>query len=368
MSRLDGSLRCGWVSLSRCWLPWAGEPRSYTQVAKERRLWRSSCGPCCEASALKRIVLSWLFVARLEAFSQQNITVSQCQVEVQVVACTMWEGSLPESFQVSLLGCLWDEVLSTQAAVGTSRVYSGPHALHEGATCSAILSDTTQHKVVRRHGSLVLSVHPPCRGGGVKEENLQLAQSRVATILLDRGIPLHASAQAAEALVSKAGARSVLVAIEPHDPASRWTAVTRLATEHDILLPLEQRTARAATGCKRLLGDAKLARHDPIKAAMISQCPYMTAWGLTSMESSSWTRLKRHLSLASLLFGSFCVVIPGHGCPDEATCSGKVNVPVRHRLTGQSHLLAACHHDLGAGLSFLSAEIDALLLLPDVPG
>ena len=45
---------------------------------------------------------------------------------------------------------------------------------------------------------------------------------------------------------------------------------------------------------------------------------------------------------------SLCVVIPGHHCPDPDTCSGKVNVPVKHKISGQNHLLASCYHNLGA--------------------
>ena len=52
--------------------------------------------------------------------------------------------------------------------------------------------------------------------------------------------------------------------------------------------------------------------------------------------------------LASMSADALCVVVPGHACPDPSTCSGKVNAPVKHRVTQQSHLLAACFHNVGA--------------------
>ena len=42
-----------------------------------------------------------------------------------------------------------------------------------------------------------------------------------------------------------------------------------------------------------------------------------------------------------------CIIVPGHGCPDPSTCSGTVSVPVRHRATDASHLIAACYHNVG---------------------
>ena len=42
-----------------------------------------------------------------------------------------------------------------------------------------------------------------------------------------------------------------------------------------------------------------------------------------------------------------CIIVPGHCCPDPPTCSGTVSVPVKHRATDASHLLAACSHNVG---------------------
>ena len=39
--------------------------------------------------------------------------------------------------------------------------------------------------------------------------------------------------------------------------------------------------------------------------------------------------------------------MPGHTCPDPPTCSGTCSVPVKHRATDASHLIAACNHNVG---------------------
>ena len=51
--------------------------------------------------------------------------------------------------------------------------------------------------------------------------------------------------------------------------------------------------------------------------------------------------------LSAVASDALCVVIPGHECPAPDTCSGRLSVPVMHRLTARQHLVAACHHNLG---------------------
>ena len=230
-------------------------------------LWPSTRQPSCPVDVLRRTILSWLFVAKLDSLAVQ-LEGPTCAVEVQVVACTMWEGMLPAAFPVARLGELWDAVLSTQFPPGASRVCSGPHSLLPDATCHSILQDASQRRVVRKHGPLLLSIHPPCHGGRVKDENLQLAKSRVASLLLDKGLGLPASAQAAEDLTAKAGARAVLSAVESHDPATRWTTITQLAAEHSIVLPQgDQRTAKAAVRLEKAVRRRQLAKQTSVCAA-----------------------------------------------------------------------------------------------------
>ena len=228
-----------------------------------------------------------------------------------------------------------------------------------------MLADATQLKIVRPCGALLLSVHPPSHGGGVKDENLQLAKSRVAALLLDRGLTLPASAQAADELTDKVGSRSVLQAVESHDPAIRWNAVSKLAADNQVLLPhQDQRTAKAAVRLQKAARRKQFARQAPLctsdfygvegswcgldeQPVQIHQCLGPDLSGVLMLDATEATPLDLS-RLSAMSADALCVVIPGHQCPDPTTCSRKVSVPVRHKLTNHSHLIAACHHNLGA--------------------
>ena len=76
---------------------------------------------------------------------------------------------------------------------------------------------------------LVLTLAQELVGGGVKDENIQMAKARVASCLLDRGAPLPETTVATERLVQAAGAPACLKALTNEDAKTRWEALCQVA-------------------------------------------------------------------------------------------------------------------------------------------
>ena len=92
----------------------------------------------------------------------------------------------------------------------------------------------------------VLTIAREIIGGGVKDENQQLARARVATCLLERGTPLPEATVATEKLVQQAGASACIQALSKDSHGDRWDALAQLATKVDCHLPLrDSRTEKA---------------------------------------------------------------------------------------------------------------------------
>ena len=206
---------------------------------------------------LKELIRVWHVASYLDRRACTPQQSDARRVEVQVCARRMWQGYLPDSFDLEALQQLWKAYSEPLQLLSGIRVFSGPfpqvHARAIGDIC------LSPWKVVRKTGELLVSLMPEVRGGGVKEENKQLAVSRVAALCLDRGISLTE--------VSKSGANAVLAALQANDISVRWAALEGLAKQHDLKLPQgDNRTERAARRIQRAVQKQKLRRAREVRA------------------------------------------------------------------------------------------------------
>ena len=173
---------------------------------------------------------AWHVVSHLGAHALPVAGVDCEHVEVQICAQTIWTGYLPWEFDLAELQALWQDFSRQLQLLPGIRVFSGPFPQVQARK----LQDIRQSSRNRRTGMLLVSLMPERRAGGVKEENKQLAVSRVAATCLDRGISLSEASEASEKLISKSGANAALAALQSPDVSSRWTALEALAKQYDL--------------------------------------------------------------------------------------------------------------------------------------
>ena len=177
----------------------------------------------------------WLLVAQLES-SWARQPGETFQVDVQLVSCPVWTGRLPSDLTMGAVEQMWFAASQVCQAQPTCRILSGHH-VHLPHT--SLAEAASQGRLFRRHasGSYLLNIHPACHGGGVKEENAQLAKARTAALLLDKGVPLHTASHTVDALVAKVGSRPLLTALQANDADKKWQAVAQVASDCQVPLP-----------------------------------------------------------------------------------------------------------------------------------
>ena len=165
------------------------------------------------------LLFAWLIVAQLDAVPAPQPTA--VQIEVQIVARLIWRGSLPLTTTFETLANMWALAATACQLEPVCRVLSGPFPhLPEATLEDALQSGTLFQR--SSTGYYLLNLHPPCHGGGVKDENVQLAKACIAALMLDKGVPLHTASHTVDALVQKVGARPLLAALQAHHTADRW--------------------------------------------------------------------------------------------------------------------------------------------------
>ena len=130
-----------------------------------------------------------LFLGQLRMLVQTS-TGATVMTELQVNAHTVSVLALPATMPTAAVAQCWENASYCLALGPGVRVFSGPFPLPIDAVLGHI-SGQALHRA--GGGPLVLSVMPEVRGGGAKDANIQLAKTRLATVLLDRGIALHAA-------------------------------------------------------------------------------------------------------------------------------------------------------------------------------
>ena len=130
----------------------------------------------------------WFFVASLEQAAAKRPADKSIAVEVQLVACRLWRGDLPGGLRMQDLIEWWRVASVASSLPSVARIFSGPHPHAEDSQLQDIRA-LPRASVVRKTGHLLITVLPEMIGGGVKDENQQLAKTRVASLLLERGQP-----------------------------------------------------------------------------------------------------------------------------------------------------------------------------------
>ena len=317
--------------------------------------------PLCE---LRSYLRDLLFLAQLRHSTADAESLLLEPVLIQVVARSLGCLRLPAQMCVDKIEHMWRTACLAVDCWPNARVFSGPFPLRVESRLEDLVVSTEVFRKGRDR-CLVLSVMPETRGGGSKDENLQLAKSRVAALLLDRGAPLPATTKSVEDLVPALGSSACLHAMSQQDPKDQWQLLSKSA--HAVgreLPPGDNRTERAANRIQKAVRRKKLAQAETILAADFrlqeeTWCgideqvvPVLDAIrpdcsGVVLLDRSEANPQDLAL-LTNMGSEALCIVIPGHCCPDVDTCAGRVSVPVVHRRTGQCHLIAACFHNVGA--------------------
>ena len=317
-------------------------------------------GPVASASTVRVYLRDLLFLAQLRGANQGRFI---GPFVIQVQTRTLRSLSLSSGLKPSCLEAMWHRACVATGCWPVAQVFSGPRRLpHDD--CLENLLQTGAFHVQSASACPILSIFPETRGGGVKDENQQLAKTKMATLLLERGVPLPQTTVAVDSLLAAAGTAPCLAAMSLTGSAAQWRQLNVHAKAVGQQLPTgDNRTERAAQRIQKALRRRKLAQSAPVAAndfsliegtwCGIDDQPVAiltsigpNANGVILMEPSQANPQDLAL-LCNIGADALCVVVPGHCCPDTDTCSGKASVPVVHRETGCKHLLAVCYHNVG---------------------
>ena len=149
------------------------------------------------------------------------------EVELQCQAETAAFTSLPAAMTVETILNCWRSASLFAGCWPKARVTSGPFPL----PVERNLQTNGAQPLFRRKGSsrILLCVHVEHRGGGAKDDGVQLAKTRIASLLLDRGVSLHETTVVTDRLLDKLGASKCLALVKPTDPAQRWEDLAKNA-------------------------------------------------------------------------------------------------------------------------------------------
>ena len=301
-----------------------------------------------------------LFLGQLRMLVQTS-TGATVMTELQVNAHTVSVLALPATMPTAAIAQCWENASYCLALGPGVRVFSGPFPLPIDAVLGHI-SGQALHRA--GGGPLVLSVMPEVRGGGAKDANVQLAKTRLATVLLDRGIDLHAAAVAVDKLIGARGAAACLQQVQATDLHQRWEALTAFAAGAGVTLPEgDNRATKAAVRIQRAVQRRKL-HNLPTPGAKdfyiapdiwcgvdgnpvpIIRSISQGASGVILMDAAQ-ARKEDLALLREMKADSLCVLVLGHECPEPDRCAGKVSVSATHATSQEPHLLAACMHNVG---------------------
>eukprot|EP00439_Symbiodinium_sp_Y106_P054822 s1792_g7.t1 len=317
-------------------------------------------GPVASASTVRVYLRDLLYLAQLRLVTDGP---QEGPFVLQVQNRTLLRTNLPAALTPASVEQMWHRACVAAGCWPGAQVFSGPRRLDYESSLSQLLLAGAFH-VQAATGSPILSILPETRGGGVRDENQQLAKGKMATLLLERGVPLPQTTVAVDSLLTAAGATSCLAAMSSTGSAAQWRQLNVLAKGVGQQLPVgDNRTERAAQRIQQAVRRRKLAQTAPVSARDF--CLLEGTWcgiddqsvpvldsigaeanGVILMEPSQANPQDLAL-LCNMGADALCVVVPGHCCPDPETCSGKASVPVTHRATGCKHLIAVCYHNVG---------------------
>ncbi|CAE7226264.1 unnamed protein product [Symbiodinium sp. CCMP2592] len=308
-----------------------------------------------------------LALPQLKCYLRDLYYLSQVRADARHETSTLygrllWTGDVPGELTAACLAKFWHNACRCFGCWPTAQLYSGPFPVDYACPVEHLAArGRVQLKGPRR--LLALTVLPETRGGGVKDEQIQLAKSRCASLLLDRGVSLAEVSVAVDRLVSVLGATACLEPLSSA-AASRFQRLSQLARAANIDLPPgDNRTEKAAQRIQKAVRRRRLQRTETVLASDFELLP--STWcGIDDQPVPVLTKVCHGCSgvllvdasvanpqdnalLQNMCSEALCLVVPGHKCPDPDTCSGTCNAPVQHRGTGKKHLLAACYHNVG---------------------
>ena len=169
-------------------------------------------------------------------------------------------------------------------------MYSGPVPLE---FCTPLQAQQARLFSKASTGPLITIV-PEVRGGGTKDDNVQLATSRLASSCLEKGISLDKASTAAHALVKGAGAKACLHAHQSGDAKTVWASLQKLAQLHSVDWPeADNRTERAAKRIQRAIRRKKLQSQMSATAAAFRLDP--SVWqGMDEMPVQLLDKIELH--------------------------------------------------------------------------
>ncbi|CAE7245371.1 unnamed protein product [Symbiodinium necroappetens] len=318
--------------------------------------WAMQAQPCAEGACaaietIRQYLRDLLFLA-------QFVDATPAQVGpfvLQVGTRTLRVAKLPADLTPRLLEAAWRRASAATGCWPGAQAFSGPRRLPFEATLISLTAQGAFHKQASADLP-VITIHPECRGGGVKDENLQLAKTKLGTLLIERGVTLSQANVAVDSFVAAVGATASLASLSLPNPVDRWQKLCAQARSVG-------QTERAAQRIQKAVRRRRLSSSKPVVAADfqliegtwcgIDDSPVPVLDTITS-ESSGVILMDPGQAnpqdiglLCNLGAEALCVVVPGFDCPDPETCSGRASTPVLRRATGGKHLIAVCYHNLG---------------------
>ena len=345
------------------WLADADDPPSEPDATMHILLRPASATPLVSPASLRLFLREVFFFAQLQALAANPRELLVGPFHVQVDARSIGDVSLPGAITPSVVEDLWQTACTFAGTWPGGRVFSGPRALD----CTLSLQELLEagHCQTKARNNLpMLTVKPEVRGGGVKDENTSFAKSKLASLLLDRGVPLAQTQETVDSVVSAIGTAACMNALRQQDTQAQWQKLCHAAQATGLSLPSgDNRAERAAQRIQKAVRKQRLQKQPPVRASDfrlepdmwcgIDDQPVQVLDDITAdcsgvvLVDASATNAQDLALLRNMSSEALCLVVPGHSCPDSETCSGRTSVPVRHRVTGRQHLIAACYHNVG---------------------
>ncbi|CAE7242092.1 unnamed protein product [Symbiodinium sp. CCMP2592] len=319
--------------------------------------------PALSTAALKLYLRDLAFQSQLLAMAQNPRELLVGPLQVQIEARSLCRVLLPEALTPNDVEAAWRTACHALGTWPGCRIFSGPRRLEAEASLGELLSAEGFH--VKCQSQLpLLTIMPEVRGGGVKDENTAFAKSKMATLMLERGVSLEATQATVDAVLPKIGTAACLHALRQSDTQAQWSQLSKAAQSKGQQLPSgDNRNEKAAQRIQQAVRRQRLHQQRPVRACDFQLQPdtwcgmdgqvvpvldeiSADATGVVLMDASQANAQDIAL-LRNMGSEALCLVVPGHRCPDCESCSGRTSVPVLHRQTGHQHLIAACYHNVG---------------------
>ena len=327
---------------------------------------------------LPRQIRQWCLVALLDHHASPTAP-DAVPVEVQIAASRIWWGALPGHLVASELEQWWQVVSDVCSLPTGARVFSGPHPIPQASTIGEVRQQP-RACVIRRSGHLLLTIHPYCHGGGVKEENQHWAQTRAASLCLTQGLDLKTTTSFVDAIAQQGSVARLMQCLQALAEDTRWQQLCTYAKELQIQVPPTTSLAARAEGRARRSFQKKRSQavaapkaaevtvdagffvnEDDTEAPILEQIrPGATGLLLVDPDQA----VDALNTLRGVQPDELGLLVLGHVCPDPPTCARRVSFPATSRRCGSKLLLAGCLHNVGGKAIRPNQKSDITVDLP----